>query len=431
MRGNQRHITGVPGKLNRRQFVGLAGIGATTSLAGCIGGMGDSDDDDEIKIGLLAYDPGSAPQGTAQQQAAELAVSDLNDDGGVLDEDVELLVADTQGSSSTASDRYLEFVVEENVDVTAGVFVTEVMTALMSDIADHQTVHMSGGHTSPTIAEMLADDYEQYKYQFRPYGNATRWIESISDLAAHMQEEEDWDQVAILCEEFEWTQSFTNALPDLLEDAGLEVVYNERYPADTENFTPLFDNIEGEDADAVVMAQAHSAGPAMIQWRDEEREFSICGQISQIVDPGSYEAFDGDNQYAISNAPAVHTADLSEHTTAFAERYNDEFDVYPNDAFSYATYDGIMMWAEVVEELGTTDSEEVVPALADASYVGTRGRIEFNDEDHEYPHDAKFGEDYLRRINFQWQEEDDGEGLQQVIHPEDLATSEYQEPEWF
>ncbi|WP_436348356.1 ABC transporter substrate-binding protein [Natronorubrum sp. FCH18a] len=416
--------------MNRRQFVGLAGVGATASLAGCIGGMGDSDDD-EIKIGLLAYDPGSAPQGTAQEQAAELAVSDLNDDGGVLGEDVELLVADTQGNSSTAADRYLEFVVEENVDVTAGVFNTEVMTGLMSDIADHEVIHLSGGHTSPTIAEMLADDYERYKYQFRPYGNATHWIASIADLAGHMQDEGNWERVALLNEEFEWTQSFTDVLPDLLEDEGLEVLSNERYPADTENFTPLFDNIESEDADAVVMAQAHSAGPAMIQWRQEEREFAMCGQISQIIDPGAYEAFDGDNQYAISNAPAVHTADLSDQTTDFAERYHDEFDVYPNDAFSYATYDAIMMWAEVVEEEETTDSEEIVPALADASYEGTRGLIEFNDEDHEFPHDAKFGEEYLQRINFQWQEEDDGEGIQQVIHPEDLATSDYQEPEWF
>lgn len=429
MRGNQMHTRG-DSRLNRRQFVGLAGVGATASLAGCIGGM-DEEGDDGVKIGLLAYDPGSAPQGTAQQQAAELAVADLNDDGGILGEDVELLVADTQGSSSTASDRYLEFVVEENVDVTAGVFNTEVMTGLMSDIADHQVIHLSGGHTSPTIAEMLADDYERYKYQFRPYGNATRWIASIADLASHMQDEGVWERIALLNEEFEWTQSFTNVLPDLLEDAGLEVVFNERYPADTENFTPLFDDIENEDADAVVMAQAHSAGPAMIQWRDEEREFAMCGQISQIVDPGSYESFDGANEFAISNAPAVHTADLSDQTTDFAERYYDEFDVYPNDAFSYATYDAIMMWAEVVEEEETTDSEEVVPALADASYEGTRGLIEFNDQDHEYPHDAKFGEGYLRRINFQWQAVDDGEGLQQVIHPEELATSDYQEPAWF
>ncbi|NGM70416.1 ABC transporter substrate-binding protein [Natronolimnobius sp. AArcel1] len=415
--------------MSRRQFVGLAGAGATVSLAGCIGGS-DNGASDGITIGLLAFEPGSAPQGTAQRQAAELAVSDLNDDGGVLGEDVELLEANTQGSASTTSDRYLEFVTEDNVDVTTGVFQTEAMTGLMSDIADHQTIHMSGGHTSPAIAEMLADDYEQYRYQFRPYGNATHWVESITDLAENMQDEEDWERIAILAEEYEWTQVFSEDLPDMLEDAGLEAVYNQRYPSDTENFTPLFDDVEGEGADAVVMAQAHTAGPAMIQWREEERDFSMCGQISQIIDPGSYESFDGDNEFAISNAPAVHTADLTDQTADFAERYNDEFDVYPNDAFSYATYDGLMMWAEVVEQEGTTDAEEIVPALAEASYEGTRGVIEFNDQDHEYPHDARFGEGYLQRINFQWQEED-GEGIQQVIHPDELATSDYQEPSWF
>lgn len=60
--------------MNRRQFVGLASAGATASIAGCIGGM-DDEDADEIKIGLLAYDFGRTPQGTAQEQVAELAVA--------------------------------------------------------------------------------------------------------------------------------------------------------------------------------------------------------------------------------------------------------------------------------------------------------------------------------------------------------------------
>lgn len=430
MRGNKTHGSRTAFGLTRRQFVGLSGLGATTSLAGCLSLGGGSSNDDTISVGLLAYKPGSAPQGTAQEQAAELAVEELNEDGGLLDEDVELLTADTQGSGSTAGDRYLEFVVEEEVDVTAGVFRTEVMSELMSDIAEHRTIHLSGGHTSPAIAEMLAEDYETYKYQFRPYGNATRWVASIADLCEYMNEQGEWDRVALLNEEFEWTKSFTNGLPSLLEERGLEVVYNERYPADTENFSQMFDTIEGENADTVIMGQAHTAAPALVQWRSEEREFALCGQISQIVDPAAYEDFGGNPEYAISNAPAVHTAELSEKTQPFAERYHEKFGVYPNDAFSYATYDGIKMWADVVESAGTTDAEEIVPALADASFEGTRGTIEFNGTDHEYPHDAKFGEEYLRRVNFQWQATDDG-GVQEVIYPEDLSTSDYQRPSWF
>lgn len=430
MRDKQPHRTCETSGMNRRQFVGLAGIGATASIAGCLGIGGSDSSGDGITIGSLAFQPGSAPQGTAQKQAAELAVKELNDDGGVLGEDVELLVENTQGEAETASNRYVELVYEQEVDVTTGVFRTEVMKGIMSDIAEHETIHMSGGHTSPEIAEMLAEDYDTYKYQFRPYGNATRWIASIADMAGHMNEQGEWDRIALLNEEFDWTQSFTQVLPGLLEEQGLEVVYNERYPASTENFTPFFDSIESENADAVVMGQAHTAAPALVQWRNEEREFAVCGQISQIVDPGSYERFDGTPQYAISNAPAVHTAELSEKTKPFAESYYEEFDVYPNDAFAYATYDGLKMWADVVEQVESTDAADVVPALADASFEGTRGTIEFNGKDHDYPHDAKFGEDYLRRVNFQWQETD-GEGLQQVIHPEDLSTSDYRRPSWF
>ncbi len=417
--------------IDRRRFVGMIGAGATMSVAGCLGGSNGGNGDDGVQIGLLAFEPGSAPQGTAQEHAAELAVDELNDDDGVLGEEVELHVENYQGSPTTAEDRYLEFVVDDNVDMTAGVFQTEVMLDLMENIAEHQVVHISGGNTSPEVSRYLADDYDRYKYHFRPYGNAVLWVESVAEFAGYMHEEEGWDRVAVLNEEFEWTQPFSEDLPDLLEEQGIEVPYNERYPGDTDNFTPMFDSIEDEDADAVLMSMAHTAGPAQIQWRDEEREFAVAGLISQINDPGAHEAFDGATEFAMSNTPGVHTAELTEQTIPFAENYYDEFGVYPNDAFSYATYDGIKMWAEVVEQEETTDSETIVPALASHTYDGTRGTVAFNGEGDEFPHDAQFGEDRLRRVNFQWQEDDDGDGIQEVIYPEDLSTADYQEPEWF
>ncbi|WP_161493182.1 ABC transporter substrate-binding protein [Natrarchaeobaculum aegyptiacum] len=425
MRGNATQ------RIGRRTFVGMAGAGITASLAGCAGGSnGDGPGDDGLSIGLLAYEPGAAPMGTAQENAAELAVQELNDEGGVLGEDVQLDVANYQGSASTASDRYLEFVVEDDVDITAGVFQTEVMVDLMSEIASHQTIHMSGGHTSPVISEMVADNYDDYRYQFRPYGNAVHWMHSIADMCGYMQDQEGWERIALLNEEFEWTQTFTDDLPDELEDLGLEVVFNDRYPADTEDFSPLFDSIEAEDADATLMGMAHTAGPALLQWQEQEREFVIGGQIAQIVNPAAYGDFDGTIEFAMSNAPAVHTAELTDETIPFAERYYDEFGIYPNDDFAYATYDGIKMWAEVVEELGTADTEDVIEGLLDASYEGTRGVVEFQGENDEFPHDARFGEGYLERINFQWQE-DDGEGIQNVVHPDHHATADYQEPDWY
>lgn len=417
--------------IDRRRFVGMIGAGATMGVAGCLGGTDSSGGDSGVQIGLLAFEPGSAPQGTAQEQAAQMAVDELNNDGGLLGEEIDLQVANTQGDTTTAEDRYLEFVVEDGVDMTAGVFQTEVMIDLMDNVAQHEVVHVSGGNTSPEISRFLADDYDQYKYHFRPYGNAVLWVESVAEFAGYMHEEEGWDTIGVLNEEFEWTQPFSNDLPGLLEEQGIDVPYNERYPGNTDNFTPLFDSLESEGVDAVLMSMAHTAGPAQIQWRDEERDFAIAGLISQINDPGAHEAFDGATEFAMSNTPGVHKAELSDQTTSFAEDYYDEYDVYPNDAFSYATYDGIKMWAEVVAQEETTDSETIVPALASHTYEGTRGTIEFNGEDSEFPHDAVFGEDRLRRVNFQWQVDDDGAGVQEVIYPDDLATSDYQEPEWF
>ena len=56
--------------------------------------------------------------------------------------------------------------------------------------------------------------------------------------------------------------------------------------------------------------------------------------------------------------------------------------------------------------------------------------FKFYGQDDEYPHDVRFGEDYTTGVFFQWQADSDGNGVQEVIWPDSLTTSEYVPAPW-
>ena len=67
--------------------------------------------------------------------------------------------------------------------------------------------------------------------------------------------------------------------------------------------------------------------------------------------------------------------------------------------------------------------------IPDAAIVRTSLIFGFDPPDDQFAHDVVYGEDTVWPIYQQWQESD-GEGVQEVIFPDDLATAEYQPPPW-
>ena len=77
--------------------------------AGCGGDdgkdvTGPQNEAESIKVGLLVPISGPWVKGPAWRQAAQMAIDEINDQGGVLGRPFELLVADTQTVPTVAGD---------------------------------------------------------------------------------------------------------------------------------------------------------------------------------------------------------------------------------------------------------------------------------------------------------------------------------------
>src|SRR5699024_7820651 len=102
-------------------FAVLAACGGNDTSTGGEGGASDaeaSSDGETIKIALMADFSGqSAPIGPGAENVAELAVSEINEAGGVLGKQVELLIGDS-GSDPQIANEQAEKMYEKN-DVEA------------------------------------------------------------------------------------------------------------------------------------------------------------------------------------------------------------------------------------------------------------------------------------------------------------------------
>ncbi len=408
----------------RRDYLKAAGAAGALAVAG----SGVAAAQNAISIGVLAPAPSDNPIGASMANGARLAAQQVNETDQ-LDADLEVVVGDTAEDPSTGLTQYRQLTLGRNVDATAGIFTSEVLLNVMDDIAEQQTVHMTTGAATPQASALVNEQYDRYKYHFRPGPiNAHHLGENLVDFGDAMFGDMGWQSIAVLVEDYAWTEPVSAVLDDQLSEVGSEIVLRTRYASGTENFGPIYDEVEDSGADAALTAMAHTGTAAVVQWARQQRSFAFGGIHVPMQLPSYYANVDGACRYGITQNSATPTSEVTEQTVPFANAYQEEFGQYPVYT-GYITFDAVKQYAEVVAEAGTTDADEVVSGLEDSSYTGTVGTIEYYPPDDEFAHDVIYDPENVFPVYQQWQE-DEGEGVQEVIFPEDLATAEYQSPPW-
>lgn len=429
--GNDRHGTrGVGQGVGRRRFLGVAGTTALGLAAGCLGD--EEADTDVVRIGHLA--PTAADVGVGSERAAELAVEEINDDGGIMDTEVELLSVDTHGTPSEGVREAEDLVGQEDVDLLIGTQTSEVTLAILDFVANERIPFLVTGSAAPEVtADYLAEDYEQYKTVFRPGPlNSVYQAEELANYAELLNDEHGWTTFGQLAESAAWTEFFSERLPGELEDRGFDVPYEDRISTETDDFGPILGSLESAGVDAVFKQFAHLPGTGMLSaWRANEYPFGQEGVSVPSMSPEYWDDTNGGCEFETTGeSGAGGVAPLTENTQAlaeaYAERYGDDRPSAPM-YMGFGTYDAIHIYREAVERAGTFDYHDdvdtIVDELLETEYVGTTGTIVFGEPDSEYPHDAELGP--TRYPITQWVD-----GSKECVYPADDATADHRLADW-
>lgn len=423
---------------NRRTFLrATVGSGAAVALAGCTGENGGNTTTEgttteqhsgPIKLGVLAPLPEKTSFGEAMANGARLLATQVNDEGGLLGANLEVIVKDTQLDPSVARQKYRELVINEEVDATFGVFSSESHLAIIDDIAQHQTVHVAGGTGTTELNEKLRDDYEKYKYWFRTLQNGDIQGRNQGLFATERFDEMGWNDIALLVEDIAGYKSYARGFRKNLPDS-VSIEVDQNFAPGTKDYRPLFQKAEEAGVDAVWIYASVTGGTAVNQWSRQQPDFGLGGVLVAASNPEFYENNEGAEYTVTANVGGTPAYRPTEVTTEFIETYKSEFGKLPPDYTGYTSYDSVKTWVEAVRRAGTLNEDEVVATIEELSFTGTMGTIEFYPRSHKWAHDVKYGSKNVVPPVVQWQESD-GKGKQALLWPETEATGKYKAPPW-
>jgi ABC-type branched-subunit amino acid transport system substrate-binding protein len=138
-----------------------AGTGTAAAGTGTPAGTGTAAAGGPLKIGMLFDYTGSLAEfGPNMETGAQLAVKQINDAGGVLGQDIELIKADSGTNPQVAVEAATRLINVEGVQAIIGSLSSGVTIAVAEGVAvPNEIVMISPASTSPAVSEVEDDDF--------------------------------------------------------------------------------------------------------------------------------------------------------------------------------------------------------------------------------------------------------------------------------
>ncbi len=295
-----------------------------------------------LKIGLLdAFTGDLSDFGKAHENSVRLAVKEINEAGGVLGQDVEVVTGDTATDPSQGVAEANRLVNVEGVNAIIGALSSGVTLQVAESVAGPNSIlEISQASTSPGLTEAKDNDF-----LFRT---------TISDVAqgivlAGLAEEEG---LASVC-----TMYINNPYGEGLSDAFAANFTGEvtaKVPHESEQATYASELNQCGDAEAIAaISYPESAGVFLreaLEAGDITSFLFVDGTKSdKMFDTLGWESFDG----MAGTAPGATLA--SPTGSAFDSAYEAEYGDRPPLPFMREAYDAVYLIALAAETAGSTD----------------------------------------------------------------------------
>lgn len=320
----------------------------------------------EILVGVAGPMTGAnAWPGEQMQRGAELAVADINADGGVLGDDVRLVSADDfcDPEQGVAAAKKL---VTEGVKFVAGHYCSGASIPASKIYEDAGVLMISPASSNPALTELGRANV--FRVIIRDDADG---IMNGNYLADHWNGEE----IAILHDMSVFGKGLADATRDQLHKRGLtEAIY--------QGFEP------GKSDYSAEIASLQSANIAVLYVGGYQTEMGLLiraardrGYDVQLVTGSGVLATE---EYGLIAGPAAEGTlftsfpdpRLNPHATEVIERFR--ADGFEPEGYTLLTYTAIQTWAQAVEKAGSLALQPIVEALHKNQFSTVLGPIAFD-----------------------------------------------------
>jgi branched-chain amino acid transport system substrate-binding protein len=384
--------------------------------AACGGGeSGGAEGEGPLRIGASLPLTGDLSQpGSAAKQGYEIWEQMINDGGGLLGRDVELVILDDASDQNTVVADYNRLISRENVDLLLGTF-SSLLNLPASAVAErNRMVYVEPAGGAPEIFE------RGFKYLFfaqpatAPH-QADIFIEYLKSLPADQLPQ----SAAYPVQDDPFTVPVIDTIQSELEGMGVETVYSKLYPPETTNFDTIANAISAESPDLIAQGAIFEDGVGLIRSLQKAGynpsvlfQTSAPSNSTQYSDAVGVENTEG-VFYTVSWSPDADYPMNAEFVRAYDEEFGGEPPEDAADAFAAA-----QVLQTAVEEVGEIDQDAIADYLHENSVKTILGELSWDET----------GAPEQEFILAQWQS-----GAPEVVLPEEVATADrviFPKPDW-
>lgn len=315
-----------------------------------------------VKIGFIGPLSGDlASWGENEKLGVNLALEEINKEGGIIGRKVEVIYEDSQcdpKSSVSAAKKLIEI---DKVYAIVGDTCSSAVLAIAPFIEANKVVLISPAAGSDKISD--AGDYI-----FRNFISNKMY----SVFAAKVFKEDlNKSRAAILYINSEYGVNLSDVF---IENFKGEIVFNEGYPEKIKDFRSILSKLNSKQPDIVFLAGYYPDGALILKQAKElgiKTEF--FGATDGYEDPQLIElAGTASEGFKFFSVPMGAGPVFEKFSDAYRIKYNKEPQIYSDFA-----YDAFMVVAKALKA-GGLSPEEVKDAMYKTDYAGASNQIRFN-----------------------------------------------------
>jgi branched-chain amino acid transport system substrate-binding protein len=418
---------------------------ASVLLAGCAQQQAQPQD---IKMGAVVSLTGAGSNvGKHMKQAAEMAVSEINAQGGVFVKaynkkiPINLIVADDETKGDSAVKAVTKLISEDNVDVLVGGYSSGVTTATQGVVAEKKVPYVVTGASSPDITRRK-DVNTSYFFHYCPttamYGEYTVLF---TDQVIRPAINERFDfpddrplRLAILYQDSAYGKGVLNGATNAIttNDLNIEIVSNQSFKLGETDFRTALTAIKAAKPDVIYPAAFPAEQiPIVTQARRDLNLNTIILAVETNDNPDYYKGIGRFGEYSILESRfspyTVPPISVAAADAKFKADYQAKYGAFP-DMMGTSTYEGVYVAAKAIENAGTLDKAAVRDALANLQMPQMVEAIRDGT--------ITFSKDF-REVQFElfmtqliWDDKA-GETRPKIVWPDNLKEQGFILPDWY
>jgi ABC-type branched-subunit amino acid transport system substrate-binding protein len=344
---------------HRRRAVRRTATIAATAAAMIAGGTAVQAADGPLKLGALMPMTGDLQAyGQTSLNGIELAAKEINDAGGVLGQDMEIELGDTQTNPQSGIDAAKQLVSINGVSGIVGALSSGVTIPVAESVTSKEGVpQISGASTSPVITGLDDNDF-----MFRTVPSDAFQGRALAEVVA----DDGMSSVSILYVNNDYGEGLADSFSAAFENNGGTVDERIAYEKGNASYRGELSNAAGGGAEALVLIGYPESGVTILRQALEGGHFDRFVftdgmKAPEIIDSVGAEVLEG----SFGTAPeALTDTDSAQH---FRSAYEGEYGEVPPKPFIDTAYDATWVLALAAQAAGSTDGVAVRDALRDVA----------------------------------------------------------------